>query len=199
MDMQRASHDQTGYEYDTLMNLLQVSVSKHLMDDHFTLVWANDYYYDLIGYSRKEYEDVFHNLCDTYYMNDRLNIHDEALWNQLGEKVVEAAGSGEIGYSMVSQMRRKNGDYIWVRMTARFTNEYINGYQVSYTAMTDVSDIMQMRLEQSVTYDNLPGFVAKYRVGKDLTFTLLDANDRFLHFLEKTAGKMKDIPCSGKM
>ena len=185
MDM----HDQTGYEYDTLINLLQVSVSKHLMDDHFTLVWANDYYYDLIGYSRKEYEDVFHNLCDTYYMNDRLNIHDEALWNQLGEKVVEAAGSGEIGYSMVSQMRRKNGDYIWVRMTARFTNEYINGYQVSYTAMTDVSDIMQMRLEQSVTYDNLPGFVAKYRVGKDLTFTLLDANDRFFAFFGEDSRK----------
>ena len=34
----------TGYEYDTLMNLLQVSVSKHLLDEHFTLVWANDFY-----------------------------------------------------------------------------------------------------------------------------------------------------------
>ena len=103
--------------------------------------------------------------------------------------MVEAAGSGEIGYSMVSQMRRKNGDYIWVRMTARFTNEYINGYQVSYTAMTDVSDIMQMRLEQSVTYDNLPGFVAKYRVGKDLTLSLIHISNTILSFLSRLEEK----------
>ena len=192
MNEQRVSHDQTGYEYDTLMNLLQVSVSKHLMDGHFTLVWANDYYYDLIGYSREEYEAVFHNLCDTYYINEELDIHDEATWNQIGKMVREAFSSGDKGYSMVSQMRRKNGDYIWVRMTARFTDEYIDGYQVSYTAMTDVSDIMQMKLEQSVTYDNLPGFVAKYRVGKNLSFTLLDANERFFDFFGEESRKNEE-------
>ena len=43
-----------AYEYDTLMNLLRVSVSKHLLDEHFTMVWANEFYYDLIGWSREE-------------------------------------------------------------------------------------------------------------------------------------------------
>ena len=38
------------YEYSTLMRLLSVSVSKHLLDEHFTLIWANDFFYDLIGY-----------------------------------------------------------------------------------------------------------------------------------------------------
>ena len=41
----RSGQDQAGgmpagYEYDTLMNLMRVSVSKHLLDEHFTLVWA---------------------------------------------------------------------------------------------------------------------------------------------------------------
>ena len=40
------------YEYATLMNMLHVSVSKHLLDAHFTLVWANEFYYDLIGYGK---------------------------------------------------------------------------------------------------------------------------------------------------
>ncbi len=31
------------YEYSTLMQLLGVSVSKHLLDEHFTLIWANDF------------------------------------------------------------------------------------------------------------------------------------------------------------
>lgn len=37
------------YEYHALMRLLSVSVSKHLLDENYTLVWANDYYYRLIG------------------------------------------------------------------------------------------------------------------------------------------------------
>ena len=64
-------------------------------------------------------------------------------------------------YTIVTRMRHKSGEYLWVRMTARFTDEYIDGYQVSYTAITDVSNVMQMQLEQSVTYDNLPGFVCE--------------------------------------
>lgn len=32
------------YEYSTLMRLLSVSVSKHLLDEHFTLVWANGFF-----------------------------------------------------------------------------------------------------------------------------------------------------------
>ena len=44
------------YEYHTLMRLLGVSVSKHLLDENYTLVWANDYYYRLIGWPKEEYE-----------------------------------------------------------------------------------------------------------------------------------------------
>lgn len=182
MGMQDHSFEHTGYEYNTLMNMLQVSVSKHLLDEHFTLVWANDYYYDLIGYSREEYEALYHNRPDLYYKNEILGIRDEELWNQIGEEVVKAMDEGRNGYSMVSRMRRRDGSYLWVRMTARFTQEYIGGCRVSYTAMTDVSDVMGTKLEQSVTYDNLPGFVAKYRVGQALEFTLIEANDRFFEF-----------------
>lgn len=183
------NHGRTGYEYDTLMNLLQVSVSKHLLDEHFTLVWANDFYYDLIDYTREEYENTYHNLCDTYYSNEVLHVHDEALWNQISEKVIATLDAGETGYTLNSQIRRRDGEYIWVRMTARITDEYIDGYRVSYTAMTDISDIMRMQLEQSVTYDNLSGFVAKYRVGKDLDFQLLDANSRFFDFFGEDSWK----------
>lgn len=194
MEMQDKSFASVGYEYDTLMNLLQVSVSKHLLDDRYTLVWANDYYYDLIGYPREEYEATFHNRPDLYYMNDALGIHDEALWNQLGAAVVKALDKGENGYTDIARMRRKDGEYIWVRMTARFTDEYIDGCRVSYTAMTDISDVMRMQLEQSVTYDNLPGFVAKYKVGKALDFTLLDANDQFFDFFGEDSIKNMAYP-----
>ena len=49
------------YEYSTLMRLLGVSVSKHLLDEHFTLIWANEFYYQLIGWPKDEYEETYHN------------------------------------------------------------------------------------------------------------------------------------------
>ena len=54
-------------DYTLLMNMLHVSVSKHLLDEHFTLIWANDFYYDLIGYPQAEYEVLYHNRPDLYY------------------------------------------------------------------------------------------------------------------------------------
>ena len=53
MEILNETLKRTGYEYDTLMNLLHVSVSKHILDEYYTLVWCNDYYYELIGYSRR--------------------------------------------------------------------------------------------------------------------------------------------------
>ena len=72
MDTENRERD---YEYTTLMNMLRVSVSKHLLNEHFSLVWANDFYYELIGYTKEEYEILYHNQCDSYYSNDELGIH----------------------------------------------------------------------------------------------------------------------------
>ena len=41
------SYEQLNAEYSMLMSVLGASVSKHLVDDHFTCIWANDYYYEL--------------------------------------------------------------------------------------------------------------------------------------------------------
>ena len=82
----------TYYEYNTLMRLLGVSVSKHLLDEHYTVIWANDFYYQLIGWSKDEYEDIFHNQCDLYYREDPEE------WARLTATVVEASHTNQRGY-----------------------------------------------------------------------------------------------------
>lgn len=176
------------YEYTTLMNILHVSVSRHLLDEHFTLVWANDFYYELIGYPKEEYEALFYNRPDLYYADYQKE------WNILCNEVVKALEEHRSGYSIVAQMPRKDGSFKWVQITAAFVDEYINGSQVSYTAMTDISEIMQIQKEQSITYDSLPGFVGKYLVDRDFNFTLLDASDRFISFFgERCWDNMNDF------
>ncbi len=178
-DMQAAS---AGYEYETLMRLMGVSVSKHLLDQHFTLIWANEFYYKLIGWPKKEYEERFHNRPDLYYAD----ATEE--WKKLTQTVLKAIEDRQSGYQMVSRLRKKNGDYVWVQFSTQFADEYIDGYQVAYSVLTNIDNVVRIRKEQSVTYENLPGFVAKYRVEKtedDFNLILLDANDRYLeHFGE---------------
>ena len=177
-----------GYEYMTLMNMLHVSVSKHLLDEDFTLVWANDFYYEMIGYPKAEYEALYANRPSLYY------AQDQEEWNRVGTVVAETIAAGKNEYSIPSRLRRKDGTYLWIRMSGTFTGEYIDGCRVSYTVMTDITDIIQIQQEQSVTYDSLPGFVGKYRVEQDFRFTLLDANDRFLDFFGKDSFRGMDDP-----
>ena len=167
------------YEYNTLMHLLGVSVSKHLLDEHFTLIWANEFYYELIGWPKDEYEAVFHNRPDLYYREEPEE------WQKLSDTVLQALAAGQEGYRLLSRIRRKNGDYVWVQFSARFADEYIDGCQVAYSALTNVDDLVKMQREQSVTYESLPGFVAKYRIEKldsGMELTLLSANHRFMEY-----------------
>ncbi|MBT9776612.1 response regulator [Clostridium sp. MCC353] len=165
------------YEYDTLMRLLGVSVSKHLLDEHFTVIWANDFYYQLIGWTKEEYEEKFHNQCDLYYADDREE------WNRLVSVVVEAVENHQNGYNLITSIPLKNGEHIWVKFNTSFSDEYVNGCQVAYTIITNIDDFVRMQKEQSITYDNLPGFVAKFRVEAE-GFHFLEANNRFRDFFD---------------
>ena len=160
-------------DYNLLMCTMGVSVSKHLMDEHFTVLWANDFYYDLIGYPKEEYEATFHNQCDLFFADS------PDAWNTVVDAVMKAVEEERNGYEVYVQMKRKNGSMIWTKITATFTNEIHNGYPISYTVITNVDEMMQKRIEQSIAYENIPGFIAKYTIRKDGTFGLIDANDKF--------------------
>lgn len=133
-----AQQSGTNIEYSLLMGLMGVSVSKHLLDEHFTLLWANDFYYDLIGYPKEEYERLFQNRPDIYFED-----HKEA-WNILGQKVYDAIANNTNGYEAIMKMPVKGGSK-WVKFTATFTDQLQNGIPISYTVMIDITDITEQR------------------------------------------------------
>ena len=166
---------ETDLEYNLLMGLTGASVSKHLLDEHFTLLWANDFYYDMIGYPKEEYEALFHNKPDLYFKG-----YDEA-WTILSKNVYETIANKASGYETVIQMPTRKGKR-WTKITSTFTDQLQDGIPISYTVMTDVEDVMRRRIEQTITYDNIPGFISKHKVHKDGSFTLLEANDKYMDF-----------------
>lgn len=129
------------YEYNAFMSLMHVSVSKHLFDEHFTVLWANDYFYQLIGYAKEEYEALFHNHVDEYYKDDPETVA------QMGRIIVEAYQRNESGYEFECPMKVKNGGLAWIRVTGCFTDEFFQGVPVIYTTYTDITKLKEMQLE----------------------------------------------------
>ncbi|RGY99482.1 response regulator [Clostridium sp. AM58-1XD] len=169
-------------EYNALMSSLKVSVSKHLLDEHFTMIWANDFYYEIIKYPKDEYEALFHNHADEFYkhMPDR--------FQRIREEVEKALAEGRPGYECICEMPQKGGTTAWTRLVGTFTNEFVDGYPVVYTVFTDITDVVEVRRERTITYDNLPGFAARFRIDVD-NFVFLSANDKFIKFFGCTKGQ----------
>lgn len=151
---------------------LKVSVSKHLLDEHFTLIAANDRFYEMFGYSKEEYASLFHNHSDVFYADDPAN------WEEFSSTVMTAVANGESGYTYIGRMKHKNGSKIWIKLNAYFIDEVVNGYQVSYSVMMDISSLMQSRIERDVTQNIFPGLISKYRIRKN-GYELVEGNQRF--------------------
>lgn len=134
----------TAYEYNMFMSLMHVSVSKHLFDEHFTVIWANNYFYELIGYPKEEYERLYHNHVDEYYKDD------PGALAEMGKIIVDAYQRGDSGYEFETRMHVKGGKKVWIKVTGRFTDEVKDGIPVIYTIYTDITSLkeMQIKLEE---------------------------------------------------
>lgn len=143
------SNKLTDTDYNLFMSLMHVSVSKHLLDEHFTVLWANDYFYELIGYSKEEYESLYHNHVDEYFKDSPEEVAEMA------KIVVGAYQNREEGYEFECKMHVKGGTYTWIRVTGRFTDEFYEGIPVIYTIYTDITRLKEMQLELEEQSDKL--------------------------------------------
>lgn len=171
--------DRITHEYNMLMSSMHVSVGKHLLDPYFTVIWANDFFYEKTGYGREEYEATFHNHVSEYYSA----FPD--VYETMGKFIKTALKHGEPSYEFVCPMPVKGGSRIWIKVVGTFTKEMVDGIPVIYSVFTDITDLVQAQTEKSITYDNLPGFIAKFQIRAGCAqerFTFLDANDRFIDF-----------------
>lgn len=169
------SNDTQLNEYNLLMSSMKVSVSKHLLQEDFKMIWANDYFYMLNGYSKEEFEALFDNKVSEYFKSSP-NVYQHLI-----EVIQEAYLSKKSTYEATVCAKKKNGENIWIHLTGTFTNEYINGVPVIYTVITNVNDTVLAEKEQLATYESLPGFSAKMCIHED-KFELLKGSQKFYDF-----------------
>lgn len=99
-------------EQEMLMSALNVSVSSHLVDEHYTCIWANEFYYKLIGYPKPKYEALFHNHADEYYGNNPEG------WELLTQKVTSVLEQGGDKYELIVPMKYEDGSSYWVKLVS---------------------------------------------------------------------------------
>ena len=103
---------------------------------------------------------------------------------------------GDIFFSIEEGYNRLHGDSISTSeavsythlMMATFTNEYIKGYPVAYTAITDIDDLVQAENERAITYNSISGFAARFWIRQDWQIEVLDANEQFKAFFGEELG-----------
>lgn len=125
-----------GYEYETLMNALHVSVFKCKLDENFTAIWCNNYFFDSTGYTKEEYTKIYQFSIRKYFSS----MADE--YNNIANIVMDALQKGLPGFECVSKMPRKDGTFIWIKVVGTFTDEVRDGIPVLYVVYTDVTDVI---------------------------------------------------------
>lgn len=128
-----------GYEYEILMNALHVSVFKCLLNEDFTAIWCNNYFFDSTGYTKEEYIELYKFSIRQYFSS----MIDE--YNQIAVNVMEAFQQGRPGFECVSRMPQKGGSFMWIKVVGTFTNEVRDGVPVLYVVYTDVTDVIEQQ------------------------------------------------------
>lgn len=145
LKLNEQSSEQTVYDYNMLMSAMNVSVSKHLMDENFTVVWANDYFYSQTLYTKQEYEAIYHNSCRKYFAQ-----YPEE-YEKMAMVVEQALLKGKSGYECICRMPLKDGSCSWIKVSGMFSDQKVNDIPVIYATFIDVTEaVEQKELQQQL-------------------------------------------------
>ena len=145
LKLNEQSSEQTVYDYNMLMSAMNVSVSKHLMDENFTVVWANDYFYSQTLYTKKEYEAIYRNSCRKYFAQ-----YPEE-YAKMAMAVEQALLKGKSGYECICRMPLKDGSCSWIKVSGMFSDQKVNDIPVIYATFIDVTEaVEQKELQQQL-------------------------------------------------
>lgn len=126
---------------DDLLDSMGVSVSRHLLDEDLSILWANCIFYGASGYTREEYQAKFPGLRQYYgnYAED---------FKIIKNKLVKARQQGQTSVKLTCRMPGKDGSLSWVCMAATFIDETLDGCGAFNTVIMDVDDLALQKEEK---------------------------------------------------
>lgn len=87
---------------------VQCGLSKHICDNSLTLIWANDYYYNLFGYTKEEYQEHFGESLIPLIAHEDLPLVVNSITTLLEEHEID----------ITFRIRHKTRNLCWVNLVA---------------------------------------------------------------------------------
>ena len=128
-----------------ILNHIHAGVLYCVNDPHSTILYANDYFYTMIGYTKEEVEKLFNN----HFADMVIDDVSEILVN-----IADSVAKGEdLDYEY--RMRKKDGSMIWIHDTAKYDKE-ANCWYVTIMDITEMKSLEYERQKLNTYLNNMP-------------------------------------------
>ncbi|MBC5708204.1 PAS domain S-box protein [Hungatella sp. L12] len=174
-------------EFDTIIEGMHFGISKHLMDKHFTILWANRYAYEMTGYTKDEFSNRYHNKIDEYYKKDR------ETFDRVMKVIEDSYNRKETVCRFECPVKSKRGAVAWVQINGMFSNEKYRGIPIIWSVFYDITDTLEAQKELVQKTEKLNSELQKVDKMKQLTGEFLEELSRDVRSLVNIITGMADV------
>ena len=181
---------------EDILKSMSIGVSKHFLDDSFTIIWGNTSFYQLLGYTEEEFLDKFSRLKDYYEQN---LYHFESMKNHF----LEAYHHGEKSIEYQICISANNGDPVWVIMTGILIESQDNEKSMVYILYSKINELKIKQEELSdmekESTENFKWMMSEYAgnvyISDMDTYELLYLNKHSCNTLQASANELIGRKC----
>ncbi|EJA6898059.1 diguanylate cyclase [Clostridioides difficile] len=181
---------------EDILKSMSIGVSKHFLDDSFTIIWGNTSFYQLLGYTEEEFLVKFSSLKDYYEQN---LYHFESMKNHF----LEAYHHGEKSIEYQIFISANNGDPVWVIMTGILIESQDNEKSMVYILYSKINELKIKQEELSdmekESTENFKWMMSEYAgnvyISDMDTYELLYLNKHSCNTLQASANELIGRKC----
>ncbi len=181
---------------EDILKSMSIGVSKHFLDDSFTIIWGNTSFYQLLGYTEEEFLVKFSSLKDYYEQN---LYHFESMKNHF----LEAYHHGEKSIEYQICISANNGDPVWVIMTGILIESQDNEKSMVYILYSKINELKIKQEELSdmekESTENFKWMMSEYAgnvyISDMDTYELLYLNKHSCNTLQASANELIGRKC----
>ncbi len=122
-------------------------IGKIALDDNLSLIYGNDSFFSLLGYTRRDYSNLINNsTLETVYEKDVNKFRDYLIHNyQENSKT----------FTCEIRLIKIDGKIVWVKVDGSLSVETFNEYPVYYCIFTNIDELKKTQLKLASNYEQL--------------------------------------------
>lgn len=143
---------QDSADFEAFSNTVRSGFSKHICDNSLTIVWANDYFYNSLGYTKAEYTKAMGTSFIPVVYEDDLPIVVNSITNLIeGQKI-----------DITFRVNLKNKSMRWMNLVASCTDEMKDELPIANFVLNDVTKLKYAQIKAELE-------TKKYDIFSDLS------------------------------